>query len=114
MFKQNIAKLLLLGTIFTISENGKSSIYSQYQNINQDSSTHTRKNSSNIEQLANGETLYVAQCSMCHGDNGTGEPAGSSIISSLSFASTQSVIEMSMPLGNAGSCDNDCARNIII
>ena len=69
---------------------------------------------SNPDHAALG-TQYDAQCANCHGDTGLGAAIAPSLISCAncnSFGSLQNYIRDTMPLGNTGACDDNCAANM--
>lgn len=58
---------------------------------------------------------YDAQCANCHGETGLGTAIAPSLISCAncnSFTSLQSYIRDTMPLGDTGACDENCAANM--
>lgn len=58
------------------------------------------------------EALYEQQCAGCHGQLGQGTGTGPSLISCANCGSVDgltSYIMATMPLGNAASCDSECA-----
>ncbi len=62
----------------------------------------------------NGRREYIAQCASCHGADGNGTPAGSSLVGCATCTS-QSVladeISRTMPIGNVNNCRGDCASD---
>ena len=57
--------------------------------------------------------VYQQQCATCHGVSGQGSPVGPSLIACAncaSLAGLASYIEATMPLGNTGACDQQCAE----
>ncbi|WP_420591176.1 hypothetical protein [Bacterioplanoides sp.] len=62
----------------------------------------------------NGRREYIAQCASCHGTDGNGTPAGSSLVGCATCTS-QSVladeISRTMPIANVNNCSGDCASD---
>ena len=69
---------------------------------------------SNQASILNGQSLYQQQCASCHGDNADGEPDGLSLLSSLHTSEFVPVTLNTMPYGNPGACDTQCATDIQI
>jgi len=62
----------------------------------------------------NGRRQYIAQCATCHGVDGNGTPAGSSLVG-CATCTTVSVladeIARTMPIANVNNCTGDCASD---
>lgn len=61
------------------------------------------------------KALYTAQCSSCHGSDGAGTSIGPSLTACANCGSSSglaSYIQATMPLGQAASCDADCATQM--
>jgi len=57
-------------------------------------------------------STYQQQCATCHGISGQGSPVGPSLIACAncgSLAGLAGYIEATMPIGNSGACDQQCA-----
>lgn len=67
---------------------------------------------SNQASALQGQLLYQQQCASCHGDNADGEPDGLSLLSSLHTREFVPVTLNTMPYGNPGACDTQCATDI--
>jgi len=67
---------------------------------------------SNQASVLQGQLLYQQQCASCHGDNADGEPDGLSLLSSLHTSEFIAVTLNTMPYGNPGACDTQCATDI--
>ncbi len=63
--------------------------------------------------LTQGENYYVSQCLECHGDTGDGLPVGISILDSVREGTAVASTITTMPLGNPGLCDEDCAESVV-
>lgn len=59
-----------------------------------------------------GAEIYAAQCSTCHGADGSGGAVGVSLTQAGELSSLVSYIDATMPLGNAGRCVDDCAQAV--
>lgn len=59
--------------------------------------------------------LYTAQCSSCHGDGGAGTSIGPSLAACANCGSSSGLanyIQATMPLGQAASCNAECAAQM--
>lgn len=62
----------------------------------------------------NGRQQYLAQCASCHGVDGNGTPAGTSLVGCATCTSVNVLadeIERTMPIGNVGRCIGNCASD---
>ncbi|WP_096087339.1 c-type cytochrome [Agaribacterium haliotis] len=57
--------------------------------------------------------LYQQQCQACHGNKGSGQPQGSSILLALESNSVINTIARSMPISNPDACDEACAQAMV-
>lgn len=63
-------------------------------------------------QLAQGQQIYVDQCAGCHGVSGEGVGSFPKINVERDVDDMTTYIATFMPLGNAGSCDQQCAEDV--
>ncbi|MFW5823652.1 MAG: DUF1592 domain-containing protein [Marinobacter sp.] len=62
--------------------------------------------------LPDGGEIYAAQCASCHGADGTGGATGVSVTSRGDLDSLVDYIDRTMPLGNSGRCEGECAEAV--
>lgn len=61
------------------------------------------------------QALYIGQCSSCHGNDGAGTSIGPSLTACANCGSSAGLanyIQATMPLGQSGSCNADCAAQL--
>lgn len=61
------------------------------------------------------QALYLGQCSSCHGNDGGGTSIGPSLTACANCGSSSGLanyIQATMPLGQSGSCNADCAAQL--
>ena len=59
-----------------------------------------------------GADIYATQCASCHGADGSGGAVGVSLTQASELSSLVAYIDTTMPLGNAGRCEDDCAQTV--
>ena len=66
----------------------------------------------NAPDIAAGEAIYASDCAGCHGASGEGGFGGPVAVEKWNQETLQQVTNDTMPLGNAGACIDDCARDV--
>lgn len=64
------------------------------------------------EQLARGIEIYAGQCAGCHGTEGGGLGSFPALNTERDVAAMTDIIVNTMPYGNAGECDQQCAEDV--
>jgi len=62
--------------------------------------------------LPDGADIYATQCASCHGADGSGGAIGVSLTIPSDLDSLVAYIDRTMPLGNSGRCQDDCAQAV--
>lgn len=63
--------------------------------------------------VVEGERIYLQQCNACHGPTGAGVGSFPSLTTPRDLDELAAYITDSMPLGNAGDCDEQCADDVV-